>query len=353
MHSSKWSAVVRIGVIALFALASSSSAQSVLSEDFSTAFGTTPPAGWTTTTGAGGAAGALWQFDNPGTRIINVPLIAPIAICDSDFAGPGLVSNATMTSPSFDASTQTMLLLEWDHWLRSFPGTTITTEVFDGSTWNVVQAVTAVDVFTEANPMRESFDITTMAGGATNAQVRYNYVSGYDWYWLVDNIDVFEPAQNDLELTSIDSPVTDQEACINTTLTANEFVAVTTTSIGSVQIPVGTVFLYELRVNGVLAATDASVTTMPYNQGDSFPFTFTIPVDLSVAGSDTLEVKVVWAGLDQDPGNDTATLNLHQPVQGVGYTESFDMLAGNNGAGNPTIFTVPAGWSNDPVDPAS
>ncbi|MFT7619890.1 MAG: hypothetical protein ACI97A_003547, partial [Planctomycetota bacterium] len=348
MDSSKWSAFALIGVVVLFALASPSSAQSVLSEDFSTGFATTPPTGWTTSGGA-----ALWRFDNPQNWAINSPLIVPIALIDSDNAGSGTTTNSTMTSPTFDASTQVQLLLEWDQWMNSLAATTVSTQVFDGVVWNVVQTVTGVNIATSAMPQHDSIDITVAAGGATNSQVRFNYIAAWDWYWMIDNVEVFEPAQNDLELTSIDSPVTDQEACINTTLTANEFVAVTTTSIGSVQIPVGTVFLYELRVNGVLAATDASVTTMPYNQGDSFPFTFTIPVDLSVAGSDTLEVKVVWAGLDQDPGNDTATLNLHQPVQGVGYTESFDMLAGNNGAGNPTIFTVPAGWSNDPVDPAS
>ena len=55
----------------------------ILNEDFSSASGTTPPTGWVNST-VDGEAEDLWHFDNPGSKVVNYPMIGTFAIFDSE-----------------------------------------------------------------------------------------------------------------------------------------------------------------------------------------------------------------------------------------------------------------------------
>ena len=105
--------------LSLCLLASITRAQILISEDFSTATGTTPPAGWTQNLIVGDPIDDQWRFDNPASRGLNAPISNPAAIFDSDFLSDnGLAENVALESPVFNASGNLIVGLVFDHYFR-------------------------------------------------------------------------------------------------------------------------------------------------------------------------------------------------------------------------------------------
>ena len=162
-------------------------AQLIFSEDFSTGVGQTPPAGWSSIDLAGN--GGVWDFSNPGFQTLNAPITDPAAILDSDNNGNIGGEDATLESPSFDASVITgNVYLSFDHYFQGGFGGAYEVEVFDGTVWNSVLSGTTS---TATNPFAENIDITAAAGGSAVAQVRFHWTGDWSWYWIVDNVKVF------------------------------------------------------------------------------------------------------------------------------------------------------------------
>lgn len=170
----------------LFAAAASAQT-SLISEDFSTATGTTPPTGWTNNQ-ISGAAGELWAFNNPGGQTLNAPITSPAAIFDSDFYGNNApAEDCALESPTFDASAYTVITLSWDQYFQAGFGGAVSVEVFNGTTWTSVFSASASST---PNPDSQSLDITTEAGGSAVAQVRFHWTGNWSWWWIVDNVNV-------------------------------------------------------------------------------------------------------------------------------------------------------------------
>jgi len=160
--------------------------QVYVEEDFS---GGDLPFGWTNNDIEG--SGQDWEFDNPGTRTINLPMSAPVAILDSDNYGSGGVQEAALETPFFDASTASAVELKFDHFFNeaSFTDGLGYVEVFDGTSW-VQVANYSEDT---ANPASESIDISDHVVGIANAQVRFRYTGSWAYWWAVDNIYIGAP----------------------------------------------------------------------------------------------------------------------------------------------------------------
>ncbi|TSJ39005.1 GEVED domain-containing protein [Fluviicola chungangensis] len=180
---------ILLGCILLLQLSNNLSAQVIFSEDFSTATGTTPPSGWTSTDIAGN--GEVWAFDNPGGQTLNAPITDPAAIFDSDYYGSnGFAEEATLESPAFDASVITgTILLSFDHTFYDDSGSggaggEYFVEVWNGTAWVVALS----DNNDTQDPEHTSINITSLANGAVNAKVRFRYTGNYSWYWIVDNV---------------------------------------------------------------------------------------------------------------------------------------------------------------------
>ncbi len=185
---------VSVAVVAMILAFNASAQTTFLDENFdAVAGGTVAPAGWTKFITVGSAE---WRFDDPSA-------VAPTggnfaggqASISSDFAGGGTSPHdATLQSPDMDLSGAATVIMNWDHYARMLSATTLTVSVFDGVTDNIVFVQAGgSDVGTPTSPVAESFDITALAGGAVNAHVSFNYTSGFDWWWYVDNVNVFEP----------------------------------------------------------------------------------------------------------------------------------------------------------------
>ena len=154
-------------------------------------FGVAPPAGWAQNTIATDPNYDLWHFDNPGDQTLNSPITSPAAIFDSDWLGnDGNPEDVALESPSFDASASTSVFVDWDEYFYAAAGGGAHVDVFDGSAW-------VMDVYssttTSTNPAHQSIDISSVAAGVSNAQVRFRWTGDWSYYWILDNVQVYEP----------------------------------------------------------------------------------------------------------------------------------------------------------------
>jgi len=165
----------------------------VLNEDFSGGI----PASWTIVDGgSGGGAAATWTTANPGARTFTPPLVAPVAIVDSDNAGStaGITQDEEMITPALNLSGATTVTLQFDQYFRWYNlgqdevGDVDVRSTLTGGAWtNVLHQQGAAS----PNPDHKTIDITALAAGASNAQVRFHYYNGhFEWYWMVDNVKV-------------------------------------------------------------------------------------------------------------------------------------------------------------------
>lgn len=153
------------------------------------------PAGWTIVDGgSGGNAAATWTAANPGARTFVAPIVAPVAIVDSDNAGSAATQDEQLLTPVLDLSTATSVTLDFDQYFRQYfssldeKGDVDVRSSLTGGAWvNVLRNSGA----TSPNPEHRTIDITSQAAGAADAQIRFRYYDAqWEWYWAVDNVRV-------------------------------------------------------------------------------------------------------------------------------------------------------------------
>lgn len=171
----------------------------LLSEDFSTAGGSTPPTGWTNNIIEGEAGVDVWRFDNPGGRTLSPPLTAPAAIFDSDaLSGNSQAEDVALESPSFDASAHVYVGLDFDQYYKHSLSSIneIFVEVYDGAQWQTVY-----NAFMETpNPDHQFINVSNHLAGVSNARIRFRYTGDFAYYWIVDNVRVFGLTQSPTDL---------------------------------------------------------------------------------------------------------------------------------------------------------
>ena len=190
-----------------------------LNENFSTGSGQTPPTGWTNNTLAGTPAFDKWRFNNPGGRAMNSPISSPAAIFDSDnYSSGGGAEDVTLESPAVNTTGSTVVKIKWDQYFQSGFGASATVEVWDGSTWNQVYFNNST---TTSNPNAQDIDVSTHAANKVSVKVRFRWRGDYSWWWIVDNVQLYQPAL----IPQITTDLVLQKACDNTV--AKFFVAAT------------------------------------------------------------------------------------------------------------------------------
>jgi len=163
-------------------------AQTYLQENFDTEI----PATWTVDDG-GGATGDSWISGQQGAG--NALNGTNCAIVNSDANGNGVELIETLTSPVFDTTGATALFLDFDQFYNNGGGDSAIVEVFDGTAWIEVLNQTA-DAGGFDAPDQQHIDITAYSNA--NMQIRFIYNDGniWAWYWLVDNIEVYNSTCN-------------------------------------------------------------------------------------------------------------------------------------------------------------
>ncbi|WP_040282318.1 fibronectin type III domain-containing protein, partial [Psychroserpens damuponensis] len=189
-------------IIALIFTCSWVSAQTYLQEDFNTEI----PATWTITDGGGGTNDSWASGQQGGGNNLDG---TNSAIVDSDSNGNGTELIETLTSPIFDTTGAVALFLDFDQYYNDLAGGADSdsgvVEVFDGTNWIEVLNQDA-DAGLFGAPDQQHIDITAYSNA--NMQIRFVYNDGnaWAWYWLVDNVQVYNSTCNfpsDITVTNI------------------------------------------------------------------------------------------------------------------------------------------------------
>ncbi|MBN4072229.1 hypothetical protein JYT14_00715, partial [Flavobacteriales bacterium AH-315-E23] len=189
-----------------------------IDEDFSTANGTTPPAGWSQLILVGDPTIDSFHFDNPSSRTLYSPITSPAAIFDSDgYSSTGGAEEVALISLTFDASGVTNVWLDWDQYFRVFSGNTVYVRVDNGVTIDTVYSTNV----TSPNPDAQSIDISASAAGFATVNVSFLWTGNYSWYWIIDNVWVYSLADADVGVTAFTSPVSGISLSASETVTVN------------------------------------------------------------------------------------------------------------------------------------
>lgn len=139
----------------------------------------------------GGLIPQSFSLDGTGSLPVGAGFDGDFAFLDSDACGAsGITVNSWLVSPTFDASAADILLLSFSHQFYARLASFCKVEVYNGSTWTEVVTYTGTSVGYPNPAVYAEFDITAAVGGAAAAQVRFQFNSGWDWWWALDNITV-------------------------------------------------------------------------------------------------------------------------------------------------------------------
>jgi len=157
----------------------------LLFEDFET----WPPAGWTIVNHGGDC---VWDSTANTGRPNNTGGTGDAADADSDACGSGTTMDTSLISPAFSLDGAFSPELEFKSDFQDLAASDdgyvdITTN--GGAAWHTILHFDKVDV---PGPFTTNLPLGAFTG-QSNVQVRFHYVApGWDWYWVVDDVKVFE-----------------------------------------------------------------------------------------------------------------------------------------------------------------
>ncbi len=173
----------------------------VLDEDFDSVG---IPGTWTILDG--GAGTDTWFTDNAGdpsgcsSADPNTPVSGNWAAVDSDCAG-SVAMDESLVTPALDLGGALTVTLQFDHYFNRDTVETAAVEVRSsrtGGSWIIVKSWTA----DTPNPVHEILDLTAVAAGAANVEIRWHYGNAnFAWYWYVDNVRVDYAAAGGCDMT--------------------------------------------------------------------------------------------------------------------------------------------------------
>ena len=161
----------------------------ILNEDFNS--GGLPP-GWSVVDNAG--SGAVWTFDNPGSRPNSTGGSGLFAIADSDEAYIKAM-NTDLRTPLLDFSGYSDLILEfkydWYVYETEIADVDISTNGSSGPWTNLWRK----SVDSERGPKTARIDLSAY-GGQNNVMLRFHYYDAeYDWWWQIDDVIIYSDCE--------------------------------------------------------------------------------------------------------------------------------------------------------------
>ncbi len=183
--------------------------ESILSEDFSEASGSTPPPGWSMEVLAGNPETDSWRFDNPGERAQLEDFESfegNFAVYDSDaLSDDGIAESIVLESPVFDVSDSEEVYLLFDQYYGGIATGDFASQIYveastDGDNWEEVYFSDTGTTLTNS----PTLDLTEELAGEENAQVRFRFDGNWSFLWAIDNIEIF-----DFLSPGITTPLTD------------------------------------------------------------------------------------------------------------------------------------------------
>jgi len=165
-------------------------------EDFS------DPSDWTIENGGTGTGPAeTWTTENPGNR--NLSLTEPFMISDSDSLGAGGEMDESLISPPVDVSGFSQLVLQFTHDFTWYNGSLDEQADVEIRRSPVDPWILVSNYSGAARIGTETIDISAVAAGATELQIRFHYYNAaYEWWWAID--DVFVLGNNGFQCSDVE-----------------------------------------------------------------------------------------------------------------------------------------------------
>ncbi len=288
-------------------------AQNIVNELFNAGI----PGTWTVVNGGG--AVDTW-FGTTNGLAGNTLNGSQFAFVNSDAAGnaPHPILSEQLITPTFNGTTYTQILLEFDQYYRVYSTDRGYVEVWNGSSWIILLTLSANTGAWNA-PNHQTINLTPYSNAAMKVRFRYEDNTVWAWWWAVDNVRIYSPPTNEAQITGVTLP---SKQC---GLSATESITLAGRNNGTNTI---TSLPLRYRINGGAIVSETMTTAVAPNA--TFNYTFTTPANMSTAGVYNVDV---WASLPNDaiPANDsilgTSTKN-HIVIGAFPYVEDFETSQG-------------------------
>lgn len=175
-------------------------------EDFDGAF----PNGWQNNVVSGPIEFPGWEWTDTGGafggQLLSTTADNGYMILDSDAYGEsGVAEEANLISPAIDCSDAMLgVFFSVEHWARTYGAADISifisTDDFATETLLYNWSDGEVNSSNGPNPVVSLFDITTIAQGQSNVKFKFNWIGEYDYWWLVDDVTIFEASTFNLTM---------------------------------------------------------------------------------------------------------------------------------------------------------
>lgn len=317
------------------------------------------PSGWQAIDNAGN--GINWSYTTTGIAnqgsypgydslsTTNTSASNGYMIYDSDASNGGVGGeDADLITGPIDCSTHSNVHLFFNELLAHYAESATVSVSTDGSTWTQVLDATAGlgqgDV--TPNPTAIDLDITSIAANQVTVYLKFNFTGDYDYFWMIDDITLYEQEGTDAFLTSITSP---SNSC--NLLTSSEIIEVSIYNNGGTDI---TQFdATYIADNG--APVLETVTTL-IAPGATMAYQFSVPADFSAAGAHTIQAYVSVLG-DTTQTNDTVNAAFftgpHEIPTTPGYSNGFEMTDDLSGYALEDLNNDTISWELSNVLPHS
>jgi hypothetical protein len=266
--------------------------------------------------------GQIWMFGTITGYTPNPNLTGNYAYLNSDAYGTSNTQNADLVSPAFDLSLFTSVTLQFNHYFRSWTGSsgTVSYSIDNGASWVQIQQFTA----TTANPQAFSQVIAALAG-QPQVKFKWNYTGTNGWHWAIDDVSVTATCASAFPVS------------VSISASSNPVLAGTPVTFTATPVNGGAVPFYQWKVNGTSAGTNAGTFTYTPVDGDMVTCTLTsyaLCITGNPAVSNTVTMSVITV---------PASLQLQNII--VSDTQCFNATQIITVAGNGTTFTVQNGGS--------
>ena len=278
-----------------------SNAAIIYTQDFAAGI----PSTWTITDNAGSGEVFTWTTDTSangdqlspnGTTAAN-----GYVLFDSD--GGGQVSPAEdcdLVTDAINCSGISTVFLSMNEYFLQFAASTGTVSIStDGINFtDVYSAETGLlQDQTSGNPHFVQADISSLAANQATVYLRFKYTGNWDYYWMFDDLTLFEPA-------AVDAGITASNLTSGCSLSSTTPVTITINNFGGSSIsniPVS------FSVNGGAAVNE--VAPGPIAPNTSVDYTFTATANLSTGASSSVLFASAISG-DANTVNDTYTVTV-------------------------------------------
>ena len=273
---------------------------------------------WTADTGGTSSSATGPSVDHTTGTATGVYIYAETSCSGTGYPN----STFDLYSPQYDFTNLTNPVLIF--WYHLFGNTSGNMQV-DVSTDNWVSSTPLVAPFTDnVDEWQRSVAVLSAYAGMSDVRLRIRYTSGTSFTGdaALDDIQVADASNPNLELTevSLDNP-----AC---TLTDAETVQYEITNAGFLDIPAGTNYDVSVSINGITQGTTTHTLSAPLLIGSSIIETFSLPVDLAVAGDYAITATLTIAD-DTNVLDDTASVDITSAGEiSLPYFQDFESGAG-------------------------